>query len=315
VALPTNTFTAFSAIGQREDLSDTIFNIAPSATPIMSAIGKAKATGVLHEWQTDSLAAVDTANAVLEGDDATTDSADVTVRLGNRCMIMDKVARTTGTLEAVTKAGRDSELDYQVVKKTKELKRDMEAWIASNNIAVTGNTTTARKAAGMLAWISTNTDCDAGGSDPSPITGADARNDGTQRAFTEAQLKNALAQAWNEGGDPTNIYVGAFNKQKFSGFTGGATRTDDAEDKRITAAVDVYVSDFGTLKVIPSRFSRTRDCLILDTSMWKIAYLRPLQSVQLAKTGDSDRKQILVEWTLEACNEKASAGVFDLTVS
>lgn len=315
MTLPTNTFTVFDSVGNREDLSDMIYNIAPSDTPIIQAIGKTKASGVYHEWQTDSLASVDTANYVIEGDDATTDAATATVRLGNRCQIMDKVARVTGTLQAINRAGRSDEMDYQVVKKTKELKRDMEAWVASNNIKATGTTSTARKMAGMLAWISTNTNCDSGGSDPSPIDGSDARNDGTQRVFTEAQLKDALAQCWAEGGNPSNIYVGAFNKQKFSGFTGGATRMDDAADKRITAAVDVYISDFGTLRVIPSRFSRTRDALVIDPEYWALAYLRPLSTTVLAKTGDSERKQLLVEFTLEARNEKASGGVFDLTTS
>lgn len=315
MALPSNTFTVYDSIGNREDLSDTIFNIAPTATPIMSAIGKAKATAVNHEWQTDDLAAVDTSNYVVEGDDATTDASTPTVRLSNRCQIMDKVARTTGTLEAVTRAGRGDELDYQVVKKTKELKRDMEAWIASNNAKSTGTTSTARKSAGMLAWIATNTDAGATGTDPSPIDGSDPRNDGTQRVFNEQQLKSVLAKCFTSGGEPTNIYVGAFNKQRFSGFTGGATRMDNASDKTLTAAVDIYKSDFGDLTVYPSRFSRTRDCLIIDPSMWAVAYLRPLFSQELAKTGDSKRKQLIVEWTLEARNEKSSGLVADLTTS
>ncbi len=314
MALPTNTFATYAAIGMREDLSNTIFNIAPTMTPIISAIGKSKATAQLHEWQTDTLAAAG-ANAVIEGDDATTDAATATVRLTNRCQISDKVARVTGTLDAVTKAGRDDELDYQVVKRTKEIKRDMEYIVTSAQVKVTGNDTTAPLLAGMLSWVATNTSAGASGTDPSPIDGTDARNDGTQRVFTEDMLKDVLAQCYNEGGEPTNIYVGAFNKQKFSGFTGGSTRMDDAEDKTVTAAVDFYVSDFGKLKVYPSRFSRTRDCWVLDPSMWKVAYLRPLQSKELAVTGDSRRRQLLVHYTLEACNEKASGGVFDLTTS
>jgi hypothetical protein len=315
MALPTDTFTAYSAVGQREDLSDMIYNIAPTATPVMQAIGRTKGTAVLHEWQTDSLASASGSNAVLEGDDATTDAAVATVRLSNRMQISDKVARTTGTLEAVSKAGRSDELDYQVIKRTKELKRDMETIITANSIKVTGNATTARALAGMGSWVSTNTSVGATGTDPSPIDGTDARNDGTQRVFTEAMLKDVLAQCWNEGGDPSHIFVGAFNKQKFSGFTGRGTVMEEADEKTIHAAVDVYVSDFGKLKVFPSRFSRTRDCWVLDPSMWAIAYLRPLQSVQLAKTGDSDRKQILVEYTLEARNEKSSGLVADLTTS
>jgi hypothetical protein len=318
MALPTNTFSSYTAIGNREDLSDVIYRIDPADTPFMTACEREKATAVSHEWQMQSLAAVDTNNAVLEGDDATTDAATPTVRLGNICQISDKVARVTGTQRAAESAGRDDELEYQEMLKGLELKRDMESILVGINQAkVTGGTSTARKTASVLSWIKTNTSKGASGTDPSAADGTGTRTDGTQRAFTEANLKTVLQSIWNSGGKPEVITTGGFNKQVFSTFTGRATPTEDTKAKKIVAAVDVYESDFGRMQIVPNRFQRARDVLILQSDMWAVAYLqgRQMLSTPLAKTGDSDQRQILSEYALVARNEKASGGVFDLTTS
>src|SRR5581483_7405735 len=112
-----------------------------------------------------------------------------------------------------------------------------------------------------------------GGSDPSSADGTGTRTDGTQRAFTESNLKTVLNAIWTSGGKPDTIMVGAFNKQTFSTFTGRATPIEDTKSKKITAAVDAYESDFGKLKVVPNRFMRSRDVLILQMEMWAVAYL------------------------------------------
>jgi uncharacterized protein DUF5309 len=320
MALPTNTFATYEAVGNREDLSDVIYRIDPTDTPAMSGFEREKATAVNHEWQTQALAAVDTANAVLEGDDATTDAATPTVRLGNICQISDKVARVTGTQRAVEHAGRDDELEYQEMLKGLELKRDMESILVGTNQAkITGNDSTARKTASVLSWIKTNTSKGSAGgaADPSAADGTGTRTDGTQRAFTEAQLKSVLQSTWNSGGKPDVIMVGGFNKQVFSTFTGRATPMEDTKSKKIVAAVDAYESDFGRLKIVPNRFQRARDVLVLQMDMWAVAYLngRRMVSIPLAKTGDSDRRQMLSEYALVSRNEKASGGVFDLTTS
>ena len=319
MALPTNTFATYQAIGNREDLSDTIYRIDPTETPFLSGIDREKATAVNHEWQTQALAPVDPANAVLEGDDATTDAVTPTVRLGNVCQISDKVARVTGTQQVVDHAARDGELAYQEMMKGMELKRDMEAILCGTNQAKNaGNTTTARLTASVLSWIKTNTSKGAGGADPAAADGTGTRTDaGTQIAFTEARLKTVLSAAWMTGGKPDTIFAGAFNKQVFSTFTGRATPTEDTKSKKITASVDAYESDFGTIKVVPNRFQRARDVLVLQLEMWAVAYLpgRKMISIPLAKTGDSDRRQILSEYALVARNEKASGGVFDNTTS
>src|SRR3990167_1626451 len=321
MALPTNTLTTYSAIGNREDLSDDIYRIDPTSTPFVSGIDKAgAATAVNHEWQTQALASVDTANAVLEGDDATTDATTVTVRLANICQISDKVARVTGTQQAGEHAGRDDELAYQEMLKGYELRRDIESILCGTNQAKdAGNSTTARKTASILSWVGTNDVFGSAGGAASPTTldGAATRTDGTQIAFTEARLKSCLSFIWTSGGEPDVIMTGAFNKQTFSTFTGRATPMEDTKSKKIVASVDVYESDFGTMRVKANRFMRARDVLVLQMDMWGLAHLsgRKLLSVPLAVTGDSRRKQIISEYVLEARNEKSSGGVFDNTTS
>ena len=319
MALPTDTFTTYLAKGNREDLSDDIYRIDPTDTPFTSAVSKTTATATNHEWQTQALASVDTANAVLEGDDATTDAVTATVRLGNICQISDKVARVTGTQQAVEHAGRDDELAYQEMLKGMELKRDVEAILTGTNQAKdAGNATTARKTASILSWIKTNTNKGTGAAaDPSAADGTGTRTDGTQVAFSEDRLKDVLAKIWTSGGKPTLVLVGSFNKQVFSTFVGRSTPTEDAKSKKIVAVVDAYESDFGTVKVAASRFMRTRDVLVLDMTKWEVAHVtgRKMVSIPLAVTGDSRRKQILTEYALVSCNEKASGGVFDNTTA
>src|SRR5437763_7252371 len=187
MALPTNTFATYEAIGNREDLSDVIYRIDPTDTPFMNGVEREKASAVNHEWQTQALASADSTNAQLEGDDANTNSTTATVRLGNIAQISTKVARITGTQRAVEHAGRDDELAYQEMLKGLELKRDMETILCGVNQAKnTGNDTTARLTASVLSWIKTNTS--KAGSDPSAADGTGTRSDGTQRAFTENQL-------------------------------------------------------------------------------------------------------------------------------
>ena len=312
MAQVSNTYSTYDAVGEREDLSNVIYNISPTDTPFMSAIAKAKASFTNHEWQKDSLAAASGANAAIEGNEVTFSAPTATTRLGNYSQIAVKSVIVSGTLEATNKAGRNNELAYQISKASKELKRDMETSLCANNAKVAGNDSTARELGGVESWIASN-DVMAGSSPAG--TGADARTDGTQRAFTEAQLKAALKLVWDSGGDPTMIQCGSFNKQKLSGFTGGATRMDPAENKRLVAAVDVYESDFGALTVTPNRFSPARSVHIITPDMWAVAFLRDFQLEDLAKTGDAQKQFLLAEYTLESRNEAASGGVFDLTTS
>ena len=316
MTMATNALATYQAIGNREDLSDMIWRIDPTDTPFMTGVDKTKATAVNHEWQTQALAGASGSNAQLEGDDISADAATPTVRLGNIAQISRKTAAVTGTQQAVDHAGRDDEMAYQEMLKGLELKRDMETILLQNQAKVTGDTTTARKLSSVLSWIKTSTSVGATGSDPG-TSGTNSRTDGTQRVFTEAQLKTVLSSIWTNGGKPDTVMVGAFNKQQFSTFTGRASPIEETKSKKITASVDAYESDFGTIKVVANRFMRTRDCLVLEMDKWGVAFLngRKMVSIPLAIVGDARRKSVLSEYTLEARNEKASGGVFDLTAS
>lgn len=303
-------------IGILDDLEDEIYNISPVQTPFLSRAKRMKATQTLHEWQTDVLATAVATNSNIEGDDATNDAQVATVRIGNYTQIPDKVILVTGTSRAVKSAGRGDELDYKIAQAGKELKRDMETQLTRNIASAAGSATVARTSASVESWITTNDDRGASGSQGGYSAGiVAAPTDGTQRAFTETIAKNVIQLAWAAGGDPTVIMVGPKNKQVFSGFTGNSTRFDKSEDKSVTASVDVYVSDFGTHQIVANRFSRDRSALFLDMDYWGVAYLRPFQTKPLAKTGDSDRVQLLSEYCLVSKNEAASGIAADLTTT
>ena len=313
-------YNAYDAIGQREDLTDVIYDISPTETPFMSSIGKTKATAVYHEWQTDSLAAATTNNAAVEGADASDATLTPTTRLGNYTQILQKTIKVSGTLDTVNKAGRKSEKAFQLAKASNELKRDLETILLANQGRSAGTTnSTARKMGSLLSWIKTNTDANTTG-DPTTI-GVSTRTDGTARTFTEALLKTVVSEVFVSGGSPKILMVGALGKQKVSTFTGlsayrynvnGGTGGSQAT---IVGAADVYLSDFGSMAVVPNRFMRTRDALILDPEYAAIAYLRPFMTNELAKAGDADKTQILVECTLEVKNEAAHGIVADLNMA
>ena len=315
MAIVANTFQTYAAIGNREDLSDIIYNISPTDTPFMSSIGKEKAEGTLHEWQTDALAAAAT-NAQVEGDEIAFTAVVPTSRINNRTQISRKSVIVSGTQDTVNTAGRNQELAYQISKNAKELKRDMELVLCNNQSAAVGGAAAARTSSGLASWIQTNINAiGANGAIGGVDTPGILRTNGTQRAFTEAQLKGVAASCWNSGGDPSMIMLGSFNKQKLSGFTGGSTKMTQADDKKLVAAIDIYESDFGSMTVVPNRFSRSRDVFVLQPDMWAVAYLRDFQMIDLAKTGDAEKKAMLAEYTLVAKNEAANGAIFDLTTA
>ena len=223
------------------------------------------------------------------------------------------MAIVTGTQEAIDKAGRDSEMAYTMVKRGRELKTDIELALFANNAKVSGSDTVAREVGGLETWIDSNTSAGSGGSDGS--LGSTARTDGYQRAFTETLLLDTHQTAWDNGGKPATLYVGSFNKRVASGFTGNATKYKDVEDRKIVASADVYISDFGELQIVASRHCRSRTAYLIDKEMLAFSTLRNMVSTELAKTGDSQKKQILTEWTLEVRNEKAHGLIADLTTS
>ena len=312
MAAPTNTFLTTAAIGNREDLTDVIYRISPTATPFMSAASKGKATNTLHEWQTQDLAAA-ASNAQLEGDNATAKTVTPTVRLKTNCQISTKTVIVSGTQQAMNPAGRKDEMGYQLSLAALELRRDMEFSMLQGIASAATATTSPRQTNTLGVWIHDNVDTGAGFANGVYTAAAGTNNtDGTQIAFTEARLKNVLQKIFTAGGEPDVILLPPAAKQTFSTFTGNATRFDKSEDAKLYASVDVYVSDFGELKAIPSRFQRTRDVFILQSDKWAVAYLRPFATIELATTGDAMQRELVVEYCIEARAPKASGGVFDI---
>ena len=313
MAIYTNSYETFDSNDKREDLANVIYNISPTDTPFMSSIGTGSASSTLHEWQTDALAAAAT-NVVMEGDNTPSRALVATSKLLNYTQISTKPVVVTGTQEVINKAGMTSEMAYQIAKAGKELKRDMEFDLTGVNVATVGSSGTGRRLRGFEAWCNTNDAHGAGGSTHG-TTGA--VTDGTQRVLTESLVKTSLKACYDQGGNPDLMLVGSFNKQKVSGFTGNSTRMDMAEDRSLVATIDVYVSDFGEVRVVADRILRSsgRTTMIVDTEMWSTAMLRPFTVQDLAKTGDSEVKQLIVEYTLVSKNEKASAKIADCTTS
>ena len=267
---------------------------------------KAKASNTLHEWQTQDLAAAAN-NAQAEGDSLSAKSVTPTVRLNNRTQISAKAVAVSGSEQAMNQAGVKNQMAYQLSMISLELKRDVETGLTQNAVTVAAP----RQSRGLVGWVVDNVDAGVGYVAAS-YTANTAQTDGTQRAFTEAQLKNVLQKVFTAGGEPDTVMVGPSQKQTFSTFSGNATRFDKSEDAKLFAAIDCYVSDFGSLKVIPNRFQRSRDAFVLTADKIAVAYFRPFQTIELATTGDAQQREVLAEYCLEVRAPKAHGAIYDL---
>lgn len=317
MAAPTNTIVS-TQVGVREDLEDIIYRVAAEETPLISNAGTVKVKNRYHEWQEESLATPDATNAALEGDDVGTHgAANATTRVGNRTQIFTKSGLVSGTAEVVDTAGRASELARQKLLKGKEIVRDMEARFIGNYASVAESGGTTGKSAGALAFITSNDSRGSGGSDGGFSAGVvAAATNGTQRTFTEALFKAALATAFSNGARFSQAYMGPTHKQQFSAFTGIADIRADAPGKKMATIIggaDVYVSDFGNITLIPHAYGLTRDCLMADPEYVAVGTLRPLFTQELAKTGDNMRFQMIAEKCLVIKNQKGLGCVADLT--
>jgi hypothetical protein len=323
MALPANTFTTYGNVGIREDLSDVIYNIAPTETPVLSALPRRSVDAVQFDWQTDTLAAAANTNHQLEGDDTPRQASTPPVRLNNVCQISFKDATVSGTQEATKRAGRKSELAYQIAKKGRELKRDMELILTASRAANAGAVGTARITRSLRNFLVTGAanggayavgqGMGTGGANPVLATLTSVRTDGTQRALTETLLRNQMQIAWSNGAEPSMIVCSGDKKVAIAGFTGRAGQQIIVPAQKITAGVTIYSSDFGDLKVVPNRFMQARDLFLLDPEYAAVSYLRPMQSIDIAKTGDNQAKLLLAEWGIEVRNEGAHSALFDLT--
>ena len=322
MAVPTNTRLTFSAIGIREDLSNIIYNIAPTETPFLSGCGRETADNTFFEWQTDDLTAA-AASRALEGNDPESLAVAEPTRVGNYTQISVKAVQTSGTAESVDFAGRRSSQAYQLAKRAKEMKRDMEKMLMDNVARNAGAAGTARVTAGLPAWIAANYHS-LGGAPSPPGLGSASSGNGTDTAsdatstgtLTEAGMKVVIKECFDNGGTPDTILVGSSNKQVISALTQSVSELRTAADKAtpasVVASVDVYVSDFGTFKIIPDRFQRARDCWFIDFDFWGVAYLRPFRTETLAKTGDSIKQMLVAEYGLMSKNQKANGFLADV---
>lgn len=312
----------------REDFTDVIYNISPTEVPFQANAGRGNADNTLHEWQIDDLEAVDLGNAAIDGADFGVDNSSRASRIGNFCQISIKYIAVSRRANIVNKAGRRSELAYQIAKKGKELRRDVEAISTQSQAALQGDSSTASLTGSLTSWIKTNTVRGAGGADPTlsgttfgqPTT--NAVDSGTPVALTETNMLTVLREAYDEGGNPNMLMCGPQVKQRFSNFmfTANARIATQRQDQgpvnrggvSVVGAVDVYVSDFTVLDVVPNRFQRERDFWILDTEYWEIAYLDGYKTETISKIGDAERRHILVDWCLASHNEAASGVVADV---
>lgn len=322
MAAPTNTLTTLTSVGQREDLSDVISRVQPEETPFFSAAKKMKAKTRRHEWQTEALAAP-AVNAQLEGDDIGTFTApNLTSRVSNICQIFRKDGVLSRTSEVVDHAGRSGEMKRQKVLKTIELRRDVELSMMSNSASRNESGSDARLSGGIRAWISTNASLGSGGSVGgynNSTSIVDAATPGTNRTFTEALLKAALASRFNSAGNTRtlNAYMSATHKQTASTFTGISQirkeAGNSAADTRIVGGADIYVSDFGDVVMQAHAYGVANAVVIVDPEYYGWAWLDPVGSKPLATDGDNEKFMIVGEGTLVCTNQRAHASVLALT--
>ncbi len=302
--------------GKPRDLMDVIFNIAPTDTPFLSMCGKSEATQTLHEWQTETLA-TPAANSHYEGADVSTFTELTTTELSNKTQILQKAVSVSGTAQAVKQAGVDKQYSHQMALRSKELKKDLEFALLSNQLAVSETSgSVTRKMTGLPAWLWDNYSVGSGGA--AAVYGSSVASAGTARTVTEAMITGVITSIYTAGGNPDCIMVAPAMRVYLSSILhGSATRMEHVEDKKAYATIDVYVSDFGALKILPNRVQAgvtySKDAaFILDPEYWKVAYLRGFQEEKLAHIGDSVRGHILVEATLEARQPAASGMVADI---
>jgi len=232
-------------------------------------------------------------------------------RRGNYTQISTKAIQTSGTAEAVDFAGRKSTEAYQMAKRAKELKLDMEAMLLTNNGMVAGSSGTARETGSVGAWIQSN--LENGTAAASSAFGTTPPTAGTDKAVVESDIRDLMKKCWDAGASPSVIMVDGALKQKISTLSQSVselrTSANDQSPAYVVAAVDIYVSDFGNLQIVPNRHMPAKTCYFLDYEYWDIAYLRPFNTFDLARTGDSMAKQLVVEYGLRARNEAANGAI------
>ena len=318
MAVNANTNQTYDVSTIREDLSDALTSISPTETIFMSSIGTRNVDNTYFEWSEVDLAAAGD-NRAVEGDAATNSAPTNAVRKGNYTQISTKTVEVSSTNQAVNGVADAQTVAKQIAYKLSEMKRDMEKMLLDNVAASAGSASAARQTAGLPAFLTTNAARGTGGADGTTSGSGSAgypdaaATDGTQRAITESILKGVIADCWDEGAEPSVVLCGSAQKQTISTFTGNATRYKEAEDSKLNAAIDVYISDFGELQIVPARHIRSRDVFVLDPNYASVAYLQTAKQEPLAKNGLSERRLISAEYGLQVTSEKAHGVIADVS--
>ena len=315
------TTDTYDLIGLAEDVEDAIFMISPTETPFLTMAKRKTATAVNHQWQTESLTAAG-ANKQIEGDDATFTTASPTVMLSNRLQIARKTFIVSDTADTVRKYGRAREVAHHLMKAGKELKRDIEYALVTNQASSTGSNTVARSQAGLESMIAGNRFINTGNTagTTAGYGGADwtAPVDGTATgSLTEALLKQGIEGAWTDGGDPSVIMLPFAQKARVSAFSGatkyaGTYINGGKAQAALIGAVDVYISDAGEHKLVLNRYVRSTTVFGIDPEYVSVAFLRGIRPVDLAKTGDATKKMLVTEFCLIADNPDAHFKIQDV---
>lgn len=314
-----NAYTTYDAKGNREDLSNAIYNIDPFDTPIMSLARRRNAKARQFDWQTENLPTIDVNNAQIEGFELTRTASTPTARQVNVTQISKRDATVSGSQEASDAAGKGSEMGHQMALKSKVLKSDMEAIMSSRQARADGDDATARKTESFAHAIARARDRDnvqgnavigvtASVAAPLPLTATDAFAavpGGEQLAFTEKMLGDAMERAYNNGASPTTLVVPPAIKRTVSTFKGRDTTQVLVGKTEVVATVDIIATDFGRVKVIPSRWIPVDTSLLLDPNYLAVAFFRNFRQIPIAKIGDADTRLILSEWGTETRNGMA----------
>ena len=315
MAAPAETFNTYVAVGNREDLTDAIYNIAPTDTPMTSSIARVKASAVKHEWQIDELAAA-THQGYIEGDDATGDTREPTVRLDNQTQIFRKVVVVSRTQRVVQSAGRRDEYAYQLARRGKELKRNIEFSMLGFHAKAAGDTANARISGGLINYLYTTTVGNFGSVTVTFVgngTTIDVgNNQGGSVGVLKAKLDTVISQLWVEGSDANVIMCGRLDKTTLSSMSGIATLYREVPKGYQGGG---SMSEYCILVVVPNRFMPARAIYLLDYEYLAVAELDPIDVVPLSKTGDSDRAMIICEATLEVRNPRAHGAIVNWTLS
>jgi hypothetical protein len=323
MTVPTNLYQKASLKGNREDLIDKIFNTSPTETPISSAMGRVTATTDFHEWQTDTLASANAANKMIDGDDATSASQTATNRLGNHLQIFNTTIGVSRRANIVKKAGRATEMAYLKGKAMLQLKRDIEAMVLSpTQVAIAATTSVAGQSGGLGVQCVSNPLHNGAGATAAWTSGAPtaAITAGTNRTFTKSLLDTACQNIYTTSGQFAEMLVlSPAHKVLFSAFSSIAQNRVDVAKKSngqgaVVAGADIYMSDFGSLSVVPHYLLSGSDtAYVLNTDYLELAFLDGFKTSDLAKTGDSDKVLITADCALAVRAPTAQAKITNLT--